>query len=119
VPNPQLSTEQHAEATKLLAEVRDRIQQLAGGDADLVFAYRRYVSKKLIYDERSNPGKRRRLKQKLLKAQEGKCASCHVQLPERGSVLDRRVAKDGYVEANVEVICRSCDAQRQGTKGYS
>ncbi|MHB8633035.1 MAG: hypothetical protein ACYDBQ_03575 [Thermoplasmatota archaeon] len=117
--NPQLSPAQLAEAKKVLDEVRNRILGLAGDDPDLVFAYRRKIAKELNYDERSKPAKRRRLKQQLLKAQDGKCASCAALLPPRGSVLDRRVAKDGYTRSNVDLICRACDAQRQGTKGYT
>jgi hypothetical protein len=119
MPNPTLSPDQLAEAHRLLADVRERIQRLAAGDADLVFAYNRKIAKELNYDERGKPSKRRRLKRQLSKAQEGRCAECSAPLPPRGSVLDRKVAKDGYTIANLDLICRSCDAKRQGTAGFS
>lgn len=119
VPNPQLTPEQLDDARKLLTEIREKINALAGGDPGLVFAFRRKVYKELNYDERGKPGKRKRLKKRLTKAGEGKCASCGEPLPPRGSVLDRRAAIDGYTPANVDLICRSCDAKRQGSQGFT
>jgi hypothetical protein len=118
-PNPQLSPDQRDEAHKLLAEIRERIRRLAGDDPGLVFAYRRKIYKELNYDERGKPAKRKRLKRQLTKASDGKCRSCGELLPPRGSVLDRREAIDGYNAANVDLICRSCDAKRQGSKGFT
>lgn len=119
VPNPQLDEEQVRQAHALLAEIRGRIQALAGGDADLVFAYRRKVAKELTYDERGKPGLRRRLKRQVAKRQAGRCAACQEPLPARGSVLDRKEAKEGYTLENVDLVCRACDAIRQGTAGFS
>jgi UTP:GlnB (protein PII) uridylyltransferase len=55
MPNRQLTKEELQMANRLLTEIRARLDALAGGDADLLFAYRRKISKELGYDERSKP----------------------------------------------------------------
>jgi hypothetical protein len=59
------------EANRLLDTVRARLLELAAGDADLLFAFRRKVYKELIYDERDKPMVRRRLKAAKRREQSG------------------------------------------------
>lgn len=119
MPNPRLTPEQLEHARALLDEVRARLNALSGGDPELLFAYRRKVAKELTYDERSKPMERRRLKQLKMKQQGGICALCNEALPERGSVLDRARAVDGYTAENTRLIHADCDTAQQAAKGYT
>lgn len=118
LPNPRLTPDQLLDANRLLDDIRAKIQAVAGDDRELLFALRRKVAKELIYDERSKPAARKKLKALMRKKQNGKCAACPNPLPARGAVLDRKTAIGGYVEENVELVCPSCDAGRQGERGY-
>ncbi|WP_127459437.1 hypothetical protein [Xanthomonas citri] len=92
---------------------------LSGGDKELLFAYRRKVYKELMHDERSKPMIRRRLKQLKMKEQQGICPLCNELLPERGAVLDRTQAVDGYTPENTRLIHAACDVAHQAAKGYA
>jgi hypothetical protein len=118
MPNRNLTAEELAEANRLLAEVRRRLTALAGDDAALLFAYRRKISKELVYDERRKPMIRRALKAKKREAQNGLCASCADPLPAKYCVLDRLDAAGGYTEANTRLICESCDRRVQAERAY-
>src|ERR1700694_3354747 len=117
--NRSLATEELAHARKVLASVRKRLEKLSGGDTDLLFAYRRKVSKELIYDERNKPNDRRKLKKMMWQAQAGRCAHCGKDMPLKRSELDRKEAAKGYVAANVEVVHAHCHHERQEAKGYT
>jgi len=117
--NPRLTLEQLDRARALLNEVRERLADLSGGDADLLFAYRRKVAKELTYDERSKPLVRRRLKALKRTEQGGVCPLCGEPLPERGAVLDRTRAVDGYTVENTRLIHAACDVAHQEGKGYT
>ena len=119
MPNPRLNSAQLAIARDLLQEVRARIADLSGGDRDLEFAYRRKVYKELIYDERSRPMVRRKLKALKMAEQGALCAICNEPLPERGAVLDRMRAVDGYVPSNTRLVHAACDVTQQASKGYT
>ena len=61
--NRQLSaSELESLARPLLEVVRFRIAELAGEDAELLWALRRKLYKELAYDERGKPMQRRALK---------------------------------------------------------
>jgi hypothetical protein len=62
MPNRNLTVGELVEAHKLLTEIRSRIDQLAGDDPHLKFAYRRKIVKEQGYDERSKPSVRNKLK---------------------------------------------------------
>lgn len=94
--NPRLTLDQLDLASALLDEVRARLADLGGGDKELLFAYRCKVYKELMHDERSKPTVRWRLKQLKMKEQERLCPLCNESLPDRGAVLDRARAVDGY-----------------------
>lgn len=119
MPNRRLSDEELSRAREVLAEVRERLEKLSGGDSDLLFAYRRKVSKELIYDERKKPNDRRKLKKIMWEAQGGKCAHCRKDIPLKRSELDRKEAAKGYVQENVELVHAHCHHERQEAKGYT
>lgn len=119
MPNRQLTSEELGRANDLLAEVRSRLETLAGGDKELIFAYRRKVFKELTYDERDKPAARRKLKDQKWKEQRGLCAICGEPLPEKYSILDRFNAVEGYTKENTQLICQACDIAKQASKRYS
>jgi len=119
--NRRLTAEELVFAGSLLDLIRSRIDELAGEDSRLVFAFKRKVAKELQYDERGKPSLRIRLKVRKRRAQNGMCANDRAPrhaLPEKGAVLDRLRAEDGYTDANTRLLCPSCDAQLQADKGY-
>ena len=94
---------------------------MSGGDPELLFAYRRKLTKELSYDERSKPAQRKALKRRKLIGQQGKCAICSDLLPPVtfGAVLDRLNAIYGYSKANTCLICRDCDLKARMNAGFS
>ena len=118
MPNRLLTSEERAKANALLDEIRLRIQDLAAGDKELVFAYRRKVFKELTYDERSGPSARKKLKAAKSKEQNGVCTICEKPLPQKYAVLDRFNAADGYTMANTRLIHPECDINTQVARGY-
>jgi hypothetical protein len=119
MPNRRLSSEELARANALLASIRRRLRELAGGDAELLFAYRRKVYKELVYDERGKPPVRRRLKALKREEQGGVCPLCKTPLPAAYSVLDRFVTAAGYTAENAQLICRECDVKTQAARRYA
>jgi DNA repair exonuclease SbcCD ATPase subunit len=119
MPNRQLTREELQMANDLLAEIRARLDTLAGGDANLLFAYRRKVSKELGYDERSKPMLRRKLKAQKRQQQGGTCPICSKPLPEKYVVLDRLNAAAGYTVENTRLIHEECDRIVQRERGYA
>ena len=105
-------------ANALLAEIRDKLEKLATGDRNLLFAYRRKVMKELSYDERGKPMARRALKNQKWGLQNGLCAECGKEMPVSYSELDRRNAVDGYTVENTELVHADCHRKRQAEKGY-
>lgn len=99
--------------------MRAALQELAGDDRDLLFAYRRKVAKELVYDERSKPMQRRALKRKKWNLQEKRCAHCGEEMPLAYSELDRKNAADGYTIENTELVHGPCHIARQKAKAYT
>ena len=100
MPNRQLTTSELKDiARPLLAEIRQRLQAIAGGDDDLLM-------------------QRVALKKAKRADQENLCALCHEPLPAKGSVLDRLEAMDGYTMENTRVLCPNCDTRVQTERGY-
>jgi ribosomal protein L44E len=119
MPNRQLSApELETQARPLLARVRARLEELAGADADLLWALRSKLYKELIYDERGKPMARRALKKLKRREQNGRCALCPAQLPTKGAVMDRLEAMDGYTPANTRLLCTECDSNIQAKRGF-
>jgi len=119
MPNRRLTVEELTKANAFLETVRTRLLELAAGDTDLLFAYRRKVYKELIYDERDKPMVRRRLKSAKREEQAGICPQCNNPLPEKYCVLDRFVAAAGYTTENTRLICQNCDVKTQAARGYA
>ncbi len=102
----------------LLQQVRSSLIQASAGDARLHWALRRKLAKELGYDERDKPAKRKRLKRRKLRLQDGKCHNCGLDLPQRGAVLDRLDAMKGYTLENTRLLCPRCDLELQASRGY-
>jgi hypothetical protein len=118
LPNPTLNKDQLAKANDLLERLRTDLLGLAESDPNLLFAYRRKVAKMLVYDERSGPNERRKLKSLKRIEQDGLCAECKQALPPSYNVLDRKAAIDGYTPDNTRLICEPCDRAIQVRRGY-
>src|ERR1700722_10010897 len=108
-----LSDETRAKAIALLQEIRARIDAGADGDEAVQFQMRRYVAKRLEFDERGTPTQRRKLKDLKRRFQRGLCYECAQPLPERGAELHRVRSMDGYTEENTQLLCRPCHAMAQ------
>lgn len=117
--NRILSADELQIARALLDETREKLRALSGEDKELLFAYRRKLSKELTYDERTKPIARRKLKDQKWKQQRGLCAVCNEPLPEKYNVLDRLNAFDGYTPENTRLIHQKCDVAQQEAKGYA
>jgi UTP:GlnB (protein PII) uridylyltransferase len=106
-------------ANELLGEIRERLNNMAGGDPLLLFAFRRKIAKELGYDERGKPMARRHLK--ILKwAQQGKrCVHCKEEMPLKYAELDRKFAPDGYNPENTDLVHAKCHQARQAAKRYT
>lgn len=114
MPNRRLTSEELEKLfAPLLAEVRNRLVSLSGGDVDLHWALRRKLFKELSYDERGKPMQRRKLKEIKRAEQDNKCPLCCKTLPAKYVVLDRIEAMKGYTSENTRLLCQVCDAQVQ------
>ena len=118
MPNRQLSKDELALIKPLLEEIRERLKLLSGTDSELLFAYRRKVAKELIYEERSRPGDRRRLKKLKHVEQNGICPLCDKELSLKYSELDRTNASTGYTKENTRLVHHQCHVDDQAAKGY-
>jgi hypothetical protein len=94
--NPRLTDEQRFQADDLLSNITEQLNKLSGGD---------------------KPGKRRRLKRKLYKTQNGLCGMCRKKVELKGSELDRTEAPAGYNELNVTLVCHECHTSAQAANG--
>ena len=110
---PSLSPQDREKAISLLDRLRADILSIAGEDRELILQMKRYISKRLEFDERGNPTQRRKLKDLKVKQQQGLCALCKTSLPERGAELDRFLAIEGYTPANTQLLCHDCHRATQ------
>jgi hypothetical protein len=110
---PELSEIDREKAKALLAELRVKIDEAAAGDEALRFQMKRYIAKRLEFDERGTPTHRRRLKAQKRVSQRGLCASCDEELPERGAELHRARAIEGYTVENTSLVCARCHANAE------
>jgi hypothetical protein len=114
-----LSDEDRAAAIAILEELRGRIATVVGEDRERLFQMRRYILKRLEFDERGTPTQRRKLKDAKRKSQRGLCALCQGPLPERGAELDRFRAIDGYTARNTQLVCHSCHQKAEAERGVA
>lgn len=120
MPNRRLTDKELQDLFRPLYEqVTGRMQELSRGASDLLWALRRKLAKSLVYDERGTPMHRRRIKTLKRAEQQGLCAICREPLPERGAVLDRLEAMQGYTLANTRLLCRECDERVQAERKYT
>jgi hypothetical protein len=119
VANRNLDTEELKQAHLLLDDIRRKLEILADGDLQLLFAYRRKIYKELIYLERGKPMARRKIKIQRYELQHGKCAHCNEDMVIQYSELDRKNAADGYAMENTELVHAKCHQARQAAKGYT
>jgi len=115
---PGLSEEHRAKAIAILEQVRSEMQAVAGEDREVLHQLRRYVGKRLEFDERGTPTQRRKLKDQVAKRQRGLCSVCQEKLPKRGAELDRFKAIDGYTAANTQLVCQACHRKVQAERGF-
>src|SRR5271154_1446404 len=114
-----LSDEDRAEAIGILEQLRARIADVVGEDRERLFQMRRYILKRLEFDERGTPTQRRKLKEAKRKSQRGLCALCQIALPERGAELDRFRAIEGYTARNTQLVCHSCHQKAETERGFA
>ena len=110
---PDLSEADRAKARELLVELRTKIEDAAAGDDALRFQMKRYIAKRLEFDERGTPTYRRRLKGQKRESQRGLCASCEEELPATGAELHRVRAIAGYTTENTRLLCPRCHANAE------
>jgi len=116
---PPLTEDQRAKVLPILHNVREALSVASNGDRLVLHQMRRYVAKRLEFDERGKPMERRKLHELKWKRQRGLCAICNEALPERGSELDRLVAVDGYTEENTRLLHHECHRKAQEQKGFA
>src|ERR1700677_2726916 len=112
-----LSDEDRTAAIAILEQLRAKIAAVAGEDRDRLFQLRRYILKRLEFDERGTPTQRRKLKEAKRKMQRGLCAVCHGELAKRGAELDRFKAMDGYTAGNTQLVCHDCHQKAEAERG--
>ena len=115
---PTLSEEDRVKAIAILEQLRARIIEVAGQDRERLFQLRRYILKRLEFDERGTPTQRRKLKDQKWKSQRGLCALCQEKLPERGAELDRFRAIEGYTAENTQLLCHRCHEKTAQERGF-
>jgi len=115
---PTLSEEDRVKAIAILEQLRARIIEVAGQDRERLFQLRRYILKRLEFDERGTPTQRKKLKDQKWKSQRGLCALCQEKLPERGAELDRFRAIEGYTAENTQLLCHPCHEKAAQERGF-
>ncbi|MGC2457206.1 MAG: hypothetical protein WA435_04345 [Gallionellaceae bacterium] len=120
MPNPQLTKEQRDKLfAPLFERVKADLEKLSGGDARLLWALRRKLTKELGYLERSTPTERNKLKARKWNTQKGLCALCSEAVEQKNSELDRFEAFLGYTDSNVRLVHHECHVNDQSKKGYT
>jgi hypothetical protein len=114
-----LSDEDRTAAIAILEQLRAKIAAIAGEDRERLFQIRRYILKRLEFDERGTPTQRRKLKEAKRKSQFGLCALCQTALPERGAELDRFRAIEGYTARNTQLVCHSCHQKAEAERSFT
>ena len=116
---PELSKRDLEAVKPILDLLREQLSALAECDALRLHSLRRYVAKRLEFDERGTPAQRRKLKDLMWKRQRGTCADCGEELPESETELDRIVAHLGYVKDNVRLVHHACHRKSQAEKKFA
>ena len=119
VESPNLNDDVLKQVRELLERVRAELNMLGNGNAKTLHHARRYLMKRLEFDERGTPADRNKLKLTLMAKQQGKCSSCGEPLPPRDSELDRKNLVLGYTEENCTLIHHQCHRKAQAAKNYA
>ena len=119
MPNRRLTPPEIASLNTLPAQTIDALDRLADDDPELLFALRRRLYTRLMHLERGTPMHRTKLKRLKWKGQEGKCAICGMAMEQKGSELDRDVARLGYTVENTRLVHHKCHVKDQAEKGYA
>src|SRR5436853_6412809 len=109
MPERRLSEEEAAKARVILDYVRKNLENISGGDTELLDAYRRRIMNTLQSDERTTSMNRQKLKREKYKSQRGRCSICSESLPEKYAVLDRSQTTLGYTDDNTRLIHEGSD----------
>jgi hypothetical protein len=117
--SPHLSAEVLRKIREILDRVRTELQEASNEDPKVLHHARRYLMKRLEFDERGTPADRNKLKLTLMGKQQGRCPYCGGPLPPRDSELDRTDPVLGYTEDNCTLIHHTCHRKAQATKNYS
>jgi hypothetical protein len=117
--SPHLNDELLKEVRGILDRVRVELNIVSQGDAKTLHHLRRYLMKRLEFDERGTPADRNKLKLTLMAKQQGKCSTCGEPLPPRDSELDRKDPVLGYTEENCTLIHHQCHRKAQAVKNYA
>ena len=115
---PVLPEDDRAKLLPILSKLRSDLVEASGHNEELLFSMKRYIAKRLEFDERGTPTQRRKLKDQKWKSQRGLCAMCKGDLPERGAELDRFRAIDGYTAENTQLVCHNCHRKAQEERGF-
>jgi hypothetical protein len=99
--------------------LRERLLRAAAGDQRFLFSLRRYIWKRLEFDERGRPSDRKKVKFAKIIEQKGVCALCSKALPKRGAELDRFDPEKGYTEENTRLLCHDCHREQQSLKNFA
>lgn len=114
-----MTKEESAIVRKLLDDIRSKLEELAHGDRDLMFAMRRRLYIRLMHDERGTPLHRRKLKTLKWEQQNHLCAICGKDLALKFSELDRTEAFLGYTPENTRLVHHDCHIADQRSKNFS
>ena len=116
---PALPEDARAKLLPILEKLRLELQEASGSSGEILFSMKRYIAKRLEFDERGTPTQRRKLKDQKWKSQRGLCAGCKGELPERGAELDRFRAIDGYTAENTQLVCHACHRRAQEERDFA
>jgi hypothetical protein len=119
MPERKLTDDEAAKAKAILDYVRQKLEDFASGDTELLHAYRRRIMNTLQSDERTSSMNRQKLKKEKYKSQKGLCAICSETLPEKYAVLDRLQTTLGYTAENTRLIHEGCDRRVQAERRYT
>ena len=103
-----LNNAQRDAARAILDHVRGEIDRLSNGDADVLFAARRYIKARLQLDERGAAQQRGRLRTRLFDRQQGKCTICAKPLAKLSGAHVHRGGPGGYTEENTILVHPEC-----------
>jgi hypothetical protein len=120
--SPHLADQELTRIRQLLDTVRSELDKIAQGDLDKLHHGRRYIMKRLEFDERGTPAQRKNLRLALMAKQMGICPICKDPdrpLPARESELDRIKAALGYTLENTRLVHHECHRKSQAERNYS